>query len=220
MKLSAGSHSEIEGEGAQSNVSYNPQNPVDTATEAEAVAEASAANAESEAPNQQIVTDITASITEHHESPEKPPGKVVEISVDVEMDADADRPQSSVSDSPAGRQLPRPPQQRLSAMNSEYNINSGYPAFCYPYANIYISLPRACLSLCVYLCTMFFRIRREARSNQFAVGPEPQIHRLCQRQLAHATLGFGRNDTHNEETPEPSGGPQQQQYRGEPVPGH
>lgn len=149
MKLSAGSHSEIEGEGAQSNVSCNPQIPVEIATDAEAVA-AAAANAESEAPNQQTVTDITASITEHHDAPEKPPEKLAAISVDVEMDADADKP-SAVSDSPAGRQLQKPPQQRLSAMNSEYNINSGYPAFCYPYANIYTPPPRAFRCLCVYL---------------------------------------------------------------------
>ncbi|KAH8277415.1 hypothetical protein KR026_010650 [Drosophila bipectinata] len=116
MKLSAGSHSEIEGEGAQSNVSYNSQNPVEVATDLEAAA---APNAETQGPNQQTVTGITASLTERHDSPEKPAENLAEISVDVEMDADTDR---HSSDSPAGRQLQRPPQQRLSAVNRKRDL--------------------------------------------------------------------------------------------------
>lgn len=135
MKLTAGSHSEIEGEGAQSNVLHH--SAADRATD-----DGAAGNAESVA-SQVSAATVPQPREEHNPkaiTTPRPANANAEVAEQPGADADVD---SQRQQTPTDKQQPR-----RSAVISEYN-NKAYPALCRPYANVSacacMFAPRVCV---------------------------------------------------------------------------
>ncbi|KAH8383978.1 hypothetical protein KR009_011560 [Drosophila setifemur] len=119
MKLSASSHSEIEGEGAQSNVSYDSPNAVKTATDLEAAAGNST---EPVALVARAAIAAVAQTPDRHQNPVRRSQKLSqEETKETGIEAEADMDSQSL-ETPTRKQPQQQPQQRLSAVNRKRDL--------------------------------------------------------------------------------------------------
>jgi len=153
MKLSTDAHSEIEGDAAHGNIMCN------SASDPQATDAGNDESVATEGDDGEVPTPKDAGNS-------TPVRRLVKVNSGQSAVVAMAGEESEVENQQ--RQTPTPKQQRLTMVNREYYNGAIYPALCRPYAKLFAFCVRVCLCFC-----------RETRSYQLAIGPEPQIHRLC-----------------------------------------